>query len=91
MTARDRSARWAIALAAVLIAASPALAQERGGRRGGPGGPPPLLPTEPLPADAAKIAWHGTWTEAQAEAKRTGRPILLVAAAPHCHNISGVW
>ena len=26
-----------------------------------------------------------------AEAKRTQRPILLVSAAPHCHNISGIW
>ena len=85
------SARLVLALAAALLAASPALAQERGGRGGRPGGPPKLEKTAPLPADAEKIAWHGTWSEAQAEARRTGRPILLVSAAPHCRNISGVW
>lgn len=87
------SARLAVTLAAVLLAASPALAQERGGRRGPLGGPPKLQPTEPLEAEAEaeKIAWYGTWTEALAEARRTGRPILLISAAPHCHNVSGVW
>ena len=82
------SVRTALALAAVLALAVPAVAQERGGRRGGP---PKLEKTEPLPADAEKIAWHGTWAEGLAEAGRTGRPILLIAAAPHCRNISGVW
>ena len=38
-----------------------------------------------------KIAWYGTWDLAKAEAKRLNRPILLVSAAPHCRNISGVW
>ena len=38
-----------------------------------------------------KIAWFGTWKTGLAEAKRTGRPILLIAATPHCHNVSGLW
>ena len=38
-----------------------------------------------------KIAWYGTWELAKAEAKRLNRPILLVSAAPHCHNVSGLW
>jgi len=38
-----------------------------------------------------KIAWHGTWQGGLAEAKRTGKPILLVSAAPQCHNVPGVW
>ncbi len=45
-------------------------------------------------ADAATpggIQWFGTWTAGVREAKRTGRPILLVAAAPQCHGISGLW
>lgn len=42
-------------------------------------------------AAPAKIAWFGTWKEGLAEAKRTGRPILLIAATPHCHNVSGLW
>ena len=37
------------------------------------------------------IAWFGTLKSALAEAARTGRPILLISAAPHCHNVSGLW
>lgn len=37
------------------------------------------------------IAWVPTWEQAAAEAERTGRPILLVSAAPQCHGISGLW
>ena len=37
------------------------------------------------------IAWFGTWRAAAAEAKRTGRPIFLLSAAPQCHGVSGVW
>ncbi len=37
------------------------------------------------------IAWQGTWEGGLAEAKRTKRPILLISAAPHCKNISGIW
>lgn len=38
-----------------------------------------------------RIVWYGTWDSALAEAKRSNRPILLVSAAPHCHNVSGIW
>ena len=37
------------------------------------------------------IAWFGTWERGKAEAKRTGRPILLISAAPHCRQIPGMW
>lgn len=37
------------------------------------------------------IQWFATWEQAAAEAKRTQRPILLISAAPHCRNISGMW
>jgi hypothetical protein len=60
-----------------------------------PGGPPrPEGPVEGSGVPAAKrnlIAWYGTWEGAKAEAKRSGKPILLLSAAPHCHDISGVW
>ena len=47
---------------------------------------------EEMPAaTAAGIQWFSTWIGGTAEAKRTGRPILLVSAAPHCHGISGLW
>ena len=37
------------------------------------------------------IAWLGTLKSAHAAAARTGRPLLLISAAPHCHNVSGLW
>ena len=40
---------------------------------------------------AAKIVWHGTWKGGLAEAQRTGKPIMLVSAAPQCHAVPGVW
>ena len=43
------------------------------------------------PGPAAKIQWFGTWKAAAAEAKRTGRPILLTSAAPQCKGTPGIW
>ena len=40
---------------------------------------------------AEKIVWHGTWQGGLAEAERTGKPIMLVSAAPQCHSVPGVW
>lgn len=40
---------------------------------------------------AGGIQWFATLESARAEAKRTGRPILLVSAAPHCSGVSGIW
>lgn len=37
------------------------------------------------------IAWFATWESGLREAQRTGKPILLVAAAPSCAGVSGVW
>ena len=52
----------------------------------------PLVLTLALPANAAdRIAWYSTLKQGLAVAKATGRPILLVSAAPHCHGISGIW
>ena len=52
-------------------------------------------PAQPAAAPAAArpvgIAWYATWESGLAEAKRTGRPILLLAAAPHCAGVSGIW
>ena len=38
-----------------------------------------------------RVAWHGTWSAAKAAAKKSGRPILLVFAAPHCNQVPGMW
>jgi hypothetical protein len=37
------------------------------------------------------IAWYTTWETAEAEAKRSGRAIMFVAAATQCHGVSGVF
>jgi len=55
----------------------------------GRGRPPGPGLVEPVKGD--HIAWFGTWEAGLAEAQRTKRPILLVSAAPHCHNVPGVW
>ncbi len=47
-------------------------------------------PAAKAPAPAG-IQWFATLRTAKAEAERTGRPILLVSAAPHCAGVSGIW
>jgi hypothetical protein len=37
------------------------------------------------------IQWFATLDSGLHEAKRSGRPILLVSAAPHCAGVSGIW
>ncbi|MGI9515692.1 MAG: hypothetical protein ACR2NP_01490 [Pirellulaceae bacterium] len=37
------------------------------------------------------IAWYGVLSDGLAEAERTGKPILLVSAAPQCIGVSGMW
>ena len=43
------------------------------------------------PERPAQIQWFGNWKQAKAEAARTGRPILLTAAAPQCGGVPGMW
>lgn len=38
-----------------------------------------------------KIQWYANWEMGLRQARASGRPILLIAAAPHCHNVSGIW
>lgn len=45
----------------------------------------------PQPTHQGAIVWYGTLRDGVKEAKRTNRPILLISAAPHCHNVSGIW
>lgn len=40
---------------------------------------------------AGGIAWFGSLDDAKAEAERTGRPILLMSAAPQCSGAPGMW
>ncbi len=42
-------------------------------------------------ADSEGIGWIPTWNQALFEAKQTNRPILLMAGAPACGGVPGVW
>lgn len=56
------------------------------------GGPRPSdLGASKLDIGEPGIAWYTTWETAQAEAKRSGRPIMFVAAATQCNGVSGVF
>lgn len=55
---------------------------------GRPANPAPAGVESTLPAG---IQWFAQWDAAKAEAVRTGKPILLVSAAPHCSGVSGIW
>ncbi len=56
------------------------------------GGPRPSdLGASKLDLGEPGIAWYTTWETAQAEAKRSGRPIMFVAAATQCRGVSGVF
>lgn len=37
------------------------------------------------------IDWYTTWDTGLAEAKRSGRPIMFMAAATQCSGVSGVF
>lgn len=40
---------------------------------------------------APGIAWIPTWNQGIEEARHTGKPMLVMSAAPQCHNVPGVW
>jgi hypothetical protein len=79
--------RKTLILAALL--GSSVLHAQDGPPPGGPGRPPG--PGVVNPAKGDRIAWFGTWEAGLAEAQRTKRPIMLVSAAPQCHEVPGVW
>jgi hypothetical protein len=60
----------------------------RGDKKAPP--PPPRIDDEHEQAQGG-IQWFGTLDRGLAEAARTGRPILFLAAAPHCGGIPGIW
>ena len=70
--------------------------EQRGprGLRQPPEGGPPAKKERPAEKEASAgggISWFATWDSGLREAPRSGRPILLVSAAPHCAGLSGIW
>lgn len=39
----------------------------------------------------AGIVWYGTWEQGYRAAQASGKPIMLLAAAPQCKGVSGIW
>lgn len=59
-------------------------------------GPPPAddrprAPELEVVERESRIAWYGVWEDAAKEAERSGRPILLMSAAPRCNGVPGMW
>jgi hypothetical protein len=71
---------------ASLAVSTPAFAQ-----RAPRGGGPEARTAPATTRDGATIQWFATLERGLAEAKRTGKPILLVSGAPHCAGVSGMW
>lgn len=74
--------------------------QPGGSEEGAPpeDGQPPRPPHEPEEGPAVNagpatggIQWFATLKRGLADARRSGRPILFVAAAPHCGGVPGIW
>lgn len=75
--------RYSVLACALMISAVP-LAVAQGPR-------PHELGASSLDIGEPGIAWYTTWDTAYAEAQRSGRPIMFVAAATQCRGISGVF
>ena len=71
-------------LSATCVLMLPLWAQAQGPRD------PSIGQSQLNPGDAG-IAWYTTWETGVAEARRSGRPILFMAAATQCSGVSGVY
>jgi len=67
------------------------------GDKGKEGAAPDKKSSQPRPAMDSKlqkpsqIQWYASLDGGLKEAQRTGFPILLLSAAPHCAGVSGTW
>ncbi|MFO0969214.1 MAG: hypothetical protein U0793_26970 [Gemmataceae bacterium] len=61
------------------------------GPKGAPDGKSKEFKDEAKVAPASGIQWYATWESGLKEAGRSGKPIFLVSAAPHCAGVSGTW
>ncbi|RLS21437.1 MAG: hypothetical protein DWH70_13710 [Planctomycetota bacterium] len=71
--------------------------KEGKGDKGKDGAAPDKKSSQPRPAmdsklqKPAQIQWYASLDGGLKEAQRTGFPILLLSAAPHCAGVSGTW
>jgi hypothetical protein len=67
------------------------------GDKGKDGAAPDKKSSQPRPdmdsklQKPSKIQWYASLDGGLKEAQRTGLPILLLSAAPHCAGVSGTW
>jgi hypothetical protein len=67
------------------------------GDKGKDGAAPDKKSSQPRPGMDSKlqkpsqIQWYASLDRGLKEAQRTGLPILLLSAAPHCAGVSGTW
>jgi hypothetical protein len=52
---------------------------------------PPVQESAAPQTSTNGIQWFATWESGLREAQRSGRPMLLVSAAPHCAGVPGIW
>jgi hypothetical protein len=70
---------------------------KEGKDKGKEGAAPDKKSSQPRPAmdsklqKPAQIQWYASLDGGLKEAQRTGLPILLLSAAPHCAGVSGTW
>ena len=50
-----------------------------------------LVMTQPVRATDPGIGWIASWQQGLAEARQTNKPIMLMAGAPACGGVPGVW
>ena len=68
-----------------------------GSDKGKDGAAPDKKSSQPRPGmdsklqKPAQIQWYASLDGGLKEAQRTGLPILLLSAAPHCAGVSGTW
>ena len=55
------------------------------------GGSPQGRPEKEIVNREVRVAWFSVWEDAQKEAARSGRPIMLMSAAPRCNDVPGMW
>jgi hypothetical protein len=74
-----------ILILALLTLAAPAVpAQSRRGSA-------PGMPENEIVNRESRVAWYSVWEDAKNEAARSGRPIMLMSAAPRCNEVPGMW
>ncbi len=52
---------------------------------------PQPAPVAPATAVPSGVQWFTELRAGLEEARRTGRPVMLLAAAPSCGGVSGMW